>query len=133
MTHVNLTLQSIIQILLLAAHLFGVSGSGKTRLALEGLCHNWGFYISCQSNPMLRASGSRDFEAATTISTSMSTWNQGMSAVDISNNETAADRVFYVLVSSSFCVLFFMNYTYRFLSRLWIFCWNRNWSVNEGG
>ncbi|KAF8241169.1 hypothetical protein L208DRAFT_1383632, partial [Tricholoma matsutake] len=29
-------------------HLFAASGSGKTRLSLEGLCHHWGFYISCR-------------------------------------------------------------------------------------
>ncbi|KAF8521957.1 hypothetical protein BU17DRAFT_64682 [Hysterangium stoloniferum] len=45
-------------------HLFGVSGSGKTRLALEGLCLNWGLYISCISTRG-SASGSKDFEVAT--------------------------------------------------------------------
>ncbi|KAF8512020.1 hypothetical protein BU17DRAFT_96669 [Hysterangium stoloniferum] len=45
-------------------HLFGVSGSGKTRLALEGLCLNWGLYISC-IRTRGSASGSKDFEVAT--------------------------------------------------------------------
>jgi hypothetical protein len=30
------------------SHLFAVSGSGKTCCTLKGLCHNWGFYISCR-------------------------------------------------------------------------------------
>ena len=29
------------------SQLFNTSGSGKTRLSLDGLCHHWGLYISC--------------------------------------------------------------------------------------
>lgn len=28
--------------------MFNTSGAGKTRLALEGLCKNWGFYFTCE-------------------------------------------------------------------------------------
>jgi hypothetical protein len=69
------------------SHLFGVSGAGKTRLSLDGLCHNWGFYISCRSGRG-PACGSDDFTVATEILTSMST-------TDISTN---ADRVFAMLL-----------------------------------
>ncbi|KAF8351495.1 hypothetical protein F5887DRAFT_211424 [Amanita rubescens] len=41
-------------------HLFAISGSGKTRRTLEGLCHHWGFYISSQKQGKI---GSRDFES----------------------------------------------------------------------
>ncbi|KAK7044935.1 hypothetical protein R3P38DRAFT_2881794 [Favolaschia claudopus] len=39
------------------------SGSGKTRLLFEGLCHNWGFYFTIL-NLMVRDLGSRDMAAA---------------------------------------------------------------------
>jgi predicted HTH domain antitoxin len=38
---------------------FNTSGSGKTRLLLEGLCRNWGFYITGSFDAYLRL-GSRD-------------------------------------------------------------------------
>ncbi|KAG6847510.1 hypothetical protein H0H93_007661, partial [Arthromyces matolae] len=31
--------------------LLNTSGSGKTRLVLEGLCRQWGFYFTCKRNP----------------------------------------------------------------------------------
>ncbi|KAF8163846.1 hypothetical protein B0H34DRAFT_697262, partial [Crassisporium funariophilum] len=37
---------------------FNTSGSGKTRLLVEGLCHNWGFYLTPDRVPRL---GSTDF------------------------------------------------------------------------
>jgi hypothetical protein len=39
------------------SHLFAVCGAGKTRLALEGLCHNWGFYISCERSRNAQKAG----------------------------------------------------------------------------
>ncbi|KAM6498411.1 hypothetical protein JOM56_006359 [Amanita muscaria] len=77
-------------------HLFAVSGSGKTRRALEGLCHNWGFYISCR--PPI---GSRDFEAATNIMMSMSKWDNAKGA----DNAKVAERAFAMLICARVFVL----------------------------
>jgi hypothetical protein len=48
--------------LLLTSHLFNTSGSGKTCLALDGLCHHWGFYFSCQRKLDSVSGGSGNFE-----------------------------------------------------------------------
>jgi hypothetical protein len=39
--------------------LLNTSGSGKTRLLLDGLCHRWGFYFVADENEV----GSEDFRA----------------------------------------------------------------------
>ena len=54
------------------SHLFAVSGAGKTRRTLEGLCHYWGFYFACQ---LQHAIGSGDSELVTKIMTRMSKWD----------------------------------------------------------
>ncbi|KAF8498457.1 hypothetical protein BU17DRAFT_72319 [Hysterangium stoloniferum] len=85
-------------------HLFGVSGSGKTRLALEGLCLNWGLYISCRSTRS-PASGSKDLEVATEeILPTLSTWDTGGSD-GLQKNARAADRVFAMLLCARFFIL----------------------------
>jgi hypothetical protein len=53
------------------SHLFGVSGSAKRRLSLDGLCHNWGLYISCRATKR-SASGSNDFAEVTLMIQNMS-------------------------------------------------------------
>ncbi|KAK7044957.1 hypothetical protein R3P38DRAFT_2881878 [Favolaschia claudopus] len=40
------------------------SGSGKTRLTFEGLCHNWGFYFAMQ-RALTRGDGSKDLAVMT--------------------------------------------------------------------
>ncbi|KAF8519086.1 hypothetical protein BU17DRAFT_90258 [Hysterangium stoloniferum] len=85
-------------------HLFGVSGSGKTRLALEGLCLNWGLYISCRSTRG-PASGSKDFEVATEeILPTLSTWHTE-EADEHKKNAKAADRVFAMLLCARIFIL----------------------------
>jgi hypothetical protein len=85
------------------SHLFNTSGAGKTCLSLNGLCHHWGLYISCQSKANT-ASGSQDFEAATEILMSVSTWNQSQDSSGIQKNTAAADHVFAMLL----CVCIFI-------------------------
>ncbi|KAF8517282.1 hypothetical protein BU17DRAFT_91994 [Hysterangium stoloniferum] len=84
-------------------HLFGVSGSGKTRLSLDGLCWNWGLYISCK-NTGGPASGSSDFNVAAKVLQTMSTWNTGDSDGH-SKNAKSADRVFAMLLFARVFVL----------------------------
>ncbi len=67
--------------------LFAVSGAGNTRRTLEGLCHHWGFYISCRPH---RRIGSSDFQSATEIMTMMSKCDgdkngQNAKNVDVAN------------------------------------------------
>lgn len=52
--------------------LFNTTGTGKTRLSLEGLCCHWGIYITCESYPSF---GSSDFSEVTAMFTSSSTWD----------------------------------------------------------
>ncbi|KAF8512673.1 hypothetical protein BU17DRAFT_96067 [Hysterangium stoloniferum] len=85
-------------------HLFGVSGSGKTRLALEGLCLNWGLYISCKSTRG-PASGSKDFQVATEdILPTISTWHTEETD-EHKENAKAADRVFAMLLCARIFIL----------------------------
>jgi hypothetical protein len=90
------------------SHLFAVSGSGKTRLTLEGLCHNWGFYISCQLHDSQNATtGSRDFRMAINIMKSMSKWDKGTgtSEADITKNVDVTNRAFAMLICARVFVL----------------------------
>ena len=77
------------------SHLFNTSGSGKTRLALDGLCCHWGFYISC-GNHRNATSGSHDFETATRILPDMSGWNTGGEIGD--ENARLAHHTFSMLL-----------------------------------
>ena len=93
-----------------SSHLFAVSGSGKTRLTLEGLCHNWGLYISCQArshNSQNLATGSRDFQTAIDIMKSMSMWDKGAgtSETDITKNVDVTNRAFAMLICARVFVL----------------------------
>ncbi len=90
--------------LALSSHLFSVSGSGKTRLSLDGLCSHWGLYISCKTVPD-RPSGSNDFEEATEMLQTMSTWRQGESSPDPANNAIAARRAFAMMLCARFFIL----------------------------
>jgi hypothetical protein len=85
------------------SHLFAVSGSGKTRLALEGLCHKWGFYFSCRTRSYFTQKqpiGSGDFELVTEIMKSMSKGDKGTDTcdADITKNVEVADRAFAMLI-----------------------------------
>ena len=83
------------------SHLFAVSGSGKTRLSLEGLCLNWGFYISCRPGSATEIGGSRDFvDTGDTMKTSKD-WND----TDQNQNTDIAQRVFAMLLCARFFVL----------------------------
>jgi hypothetical protein len=89
------------------SHLFAVSGSGKTRRTLEGLCHNWGFYISCQVGSDVsqkQTTGSRDFESVTELMKSMSR-RDGTGEADITKNVAVADRAFAMLICARVFVL----------------------------
>ena len=81
--------KTILILLTLSSHLFSVSGSGKTRLSLDGLCSQWGFYFSCRAEAGT-ASGSNDFTVATQMLQSMSSWHTD--PPDSFNNGTAAAR-----------------------------------------
>lgn len=76
--------------------LFNTSGAGKTRLSLEGLCDHWGIYLTCQSGRRFGTFGSSDFQAATSILTSISTWDP--TAQNFTDNIATADRVFAMLL-----------------------------------
>jgi hypothetical protein len=86
----------------LSSHLFNVSGSGKTRLSLDGLCSHWGLYISCRTMQGT-ASGSKDFEEATAMLQSLSTWS--LEGQDLSNNAFTARRTFATML---LCARFFI-------------------------
>jgi hypothetical protein len=88
----------------LSSHLFGVSGSGKTRLSLDGLCQNWGLYMTCRAKRG-PASGSDDVTVAIEMLQSMSTWHQGTSSSDISENAAAAHRAFAMLLCARVFIL----------------------------
>lgn len=83
-------------------HLFNVSGSGKTRLALDGLCCHWGFYVSCRTI-VGTASGSNDFMVATEMLQSMSSWHAD--PPDSFSKRTAACRIFAMLLCARFVIL----------------------------
>jgi len=83
------------------SHLFAVSGSGKTRLSLEGLCHKWGLYISCGGDYRKRASGSSDFLYAIEQMESMSNWKRGTDDAKVD----AAHRAFAMLICARVFVL----------------------------
>src|SRR6266542_3306167 len=91
------------------SHLFAVSGSGKTRLCLEGLCHRWGFYISCRGASKNRAAGSSDFLAATQTMREMSGWDERTKAtdgvIDPNRNTNVARRAFEMLMCARLFVL----------------------------
>jgi hypothetical protein len=84
----------------LSSHLFSVSGSGKTRLSLDGLCCHWGFYISCRTGRAL-AFGSKDFEESMTMLQTMSTWSEG----NVSNNASVTHRALAILICARFFIL----------------------------
>ena len=81
--------------LALSSHLFNVSGSGKTRLSLDGLCSHWGLYISC-GTVRGTVSGSDDFQQAKEMLQTMSTWST--KSPDLSNNTSPAQRIFAMLL-----------------------------------
>ncbi|KAF8338350.1 hypothetical protein F5887DRAFT_1137571 [Amanita rubescens] len=83
-------------------HLFSVSGSGKTRLSLDGLCSHWGLYVSCRSMIGM-ASGSNDFTEATEILQSMSTLST--KSPDLASNGPVARRAFEMLLCARIFIL----------------------------
>ena len=76
-----------------------MSGSGKTRLCLEGLCHDWGLYISCGVSTNNPLTGSADFRAAMDIMEDTSNWKESANKVDL------AHRVFAMLICARVFVL----------------------------
>jgi hypothetical protein len=89
----------------LTSHLFNTTGSGKTRLCLEGLCHNWGFYFSCVSK-VFASSGSRDVELAIDMIPKMNTFGHNLEM-----NVLAADITFHTLLCARLLVFQkFMSY-----------------------
>ena len=91
-------LQSIITFYL-CSHLFNTSGSGKTRLLLDGLCHHWGFYFTCRVESA-SAGGSSDFTDASSIIPSYQSRGQ---AGDI--RAKAAERTLSMLVCGRIFIL----------------------------
>jgi hypothetical protein len=94
--------KTILILLALSSHLFNVSGSGKTRLSLDGLCCHWGFYISCRTE-IGTASGSNDFMVAIEMLQTMNSWRAD--PPDFSNNSTAAHRAFAILLCARVVIL----------------------------
>ena len=94
--------KTILILLALSSHLFNVSGSGKTRLSLDGLCSHWGFYISCDTEPGT-ASGSNDIMVATQMLHSMSSWRTEPS--DLSKDDSAVHRAFAMLLCARVFIL----------------------------
>jgi hypothetical protein len=85
---------------------FGVSGSGKTRHCLDGLCHNWGLFISCRGREPEEnygACGSDDFGAAAHILPAVDGWNPH--GENMSENSNIADRIFAMLLLARVYVL----------------------------
>ena len=89
-------------ILDLFSHLFNTSGSGKTRLILDGLCKNWGFYVSCRPK-VIGPRGSSDFRVTTETISDMSGWNTKGEVGD--ENARLADRGFSMLLLARIYVL----------------------------
>lgn len=83
--------------------LFNVSGAGKSRLSLEGLCEHWGIYLTCESTSNF-PSGSRDFTVATDILQEMGTWNADSDTIK-RNAAAAADRVFAMILCARIFIL----------------------------
>ena len=94
--------KTILILLALSSHLFSVSGSGKTRLSLDGLCSHWGFYISCGTEKGI-ASGSLDFMVTTEMLQSMSSWRNA--PPDLSKNGIDARRAFAMLLCARVFIL----------------------------
>jgi hypothetical protein len=76
--------------------LFNTSGAGKTRLSLEGLCHHWGIYLTCQSGQKSATFGSSDFRVAIETLTDIGTWDS--TDQNVTNSAATADRVFAMLL-----------------------------------
>ena len=85
-------------------HLFNVSGSGKTRLLLEGLCHHWGFYFACRV--LGPSAGSKDFESACKTMESMTDWENDLDHPGaLGRSGSVANWTFVMLQCSRFYVL----------------------------
>lgn len=87
--------------------LFAVSGSGKTRLSLEGLCKNWGIYLSCRAG-LGTASGANDIKEANAAFVSMTATNcldSSSKPNDRQRNILAARRVYSQLLCARVFVL----------------------------
>ncbi len=82
------------------SHLFAVSGSGKTRLSLEGLCLHWVLYISCRPGSETLVGGSRDFTNSTKTMENMRDWDN----ID-GFNVGVACRIFEMVLCARFFVL----------------------------
>ena len=89
------------------SHLFASPGFGKTRLALEGLCLYWGFYISCGGGPEKPTGGSSDFLTAIQIMKAMTNWNGSNrpGSPNSDKNVDMAPRVFAMLICARVFVL----------------------------
>jgi hypothetical protein len=88
------------------SHLFNNSGSGKTRLCFEGLCYNWGLYISCRADKRPKQDGSDDFRKAVELIPSLSDWREvGEDSGHFISRAQAADRAFTMLLCSRVFVL----------------------------
>jgi hypothetical protein len=83
-------------------HLYNTSGSGKTRLSLVGLCHEWGLYLSFLRRD---ATGSRDLQdAILKVLPSISIWNkEGLRRLD--DNLQIAEHVFAMVLCARVFVL----------------------------
>lgn len=74
-------------------HLFNTSGSGKTRLLLDGLCHCWGIYFTCRAE--FPSGGSKDLRDASNTLPKFQSWG---GAGDV--RAKAAKRALSMLVCS---------------------------------
>jgi hypothetical protein len=90
----------------IVSHLFAVAGSGKTRLSLEGLCHEWGLYISCKLTSGGWPAGSSDFAHAITTMQTISNWDKTTEGTtDPNQNVYVAHRAFAMLICARVFVL----------------------------
>lgn len=83
------------------SHLFAVSGSGKTRLSLEGLGKHWGIYFSCSAQ-VGKPTGSNDLSCATDALTTMTA---SSTTTEMNSNVDAARRAFTQLLCARVFIL----------------------------
>jgi hypothetical protein len=82
--------------------LCNTSGSGKTRLLLEGLWQHWGFYFTANSRP--ENLGSRDVELITKELTEYSRFKTISTESDLVENRRVAIHRFLVILYVRLCI-----------------------------
>ncbi|KAG6894687.1 hypothetical protein C0993_010991, partial [Termitomyces sp. T159_Od127] len=114
--------------------LFNTSGAGKTRLVLEGLCKEWGFYFTCQRD--ISECGSADLDRV--LDPASHGYLRACGLIEhpdndetmIKNNETLAERCFMAVIVARILVFQCLlaaygaqekSATIAELKRIWLF------------